>query len=171
MTGRDDLNTWIELRPGELEANRADNALLVDRVPAIRGEIEKHIARHPEVGPHVTYGDHLTKHMMRLAEASPHDEAEIAGVGAFLEEIAADEGNLDNVAELSVIEHILDNSPAASRLFIAERGGPHTRRLAERCAERWDVPLEALWDPTAPRDPDGRPIRTDPLWQRRPQRH
>lgn len=161
--------------PGEIEYNLKTTRLLLERVPAvaelIEAESDKGAYLDGTFGPHVVYGNTLPKHMIRLAEARPRDEAEIARVSAFLEEISADEGGLDNTAELSVIESVLDKSVPASRLFVRDLGGPHTRRLAESCAERWDLPLEGLFDPDAPRDAKGRPIRSDPRWQRRPPQH
>lgn len=165
----------IILSPREIEYNRGTVRFLLERVPAVAELIEAESDKEPYLdgtfGSHVVYGDMLTKHMIRLAEADPRDEEEIARVSAFLEEISADEGGLDNAAELSVIESVLDNSIPASRLFIRDLGGPHTRRLAESCAERFDLPLEGLFDPDAPRDAKGRPIRSDPRWQRRPPKH
>ena len=160
------------ITPEKKAVYKAEADRLVARIPALRGEVEAITQGWggDEMGPHVTYGNTLPDYLARLAEASPRDEAEIAWVSAFLEELAAEDDRF-GVAELSVIESILSYSPAASRLFIAERGGPHTRRLAESCAERWDLRLEALWDPTAPRDPDGRPVRSDPRWQRRSGQH
>lgn len=169
MTDNDKFYEDAGLRkPSEAELKERDRAraLLVERIPALTDEVEQEYVEYQMVmGSHVTYGDNLPQYMVRLAEASPRDEAAIEQASAFLEEISADP-ELDNVAELSVISHILDKSPVASRLFIAERGGPHTLRLAESCAERFDVPLDALCDPSLPRWPEGGPIRSDPRWQR-----
>ena len=159
---------WFE--PGEAERNVEMTDLLVDRLPGIREAVQREVAQFRDgaaIGGHVIYGNTLPQYLTALATASPRDEAAVAEASAFLEEIASDEPYLSDIAELSVIESILDQSVAASRLFVGERGGPATRALAESCAQRWDLSLSGLLDPDAPRHLDGQPVRWDPRWQRR----
>ena len=166
-----DEQGFIRLTPAELDENRRQKELLVRRIPAMTTAVERLLSdfgpRAPQLGGHVIYGDTLPDYLAALADASPRDEAAVIEASAFLEEIASGASDLRNIAELSVIESILDQSVAASRLFVGERGGPATRALAESCARRWDLSLSGLLDPDAPRHLDGQPVRWDPRWQRR----
>ena len=161
--------------PEDAAADRAAAALLANRIPALRDAVMKELNEDGNdnhlMGPHVTYGNTLPRYLAALAAAAPRDEAAVAEAGAFLEEIASGETDvprayLSNVAELSVIESILDRSIPAARLFIGERGGPATRALTESCAKRWALPLTTLMDPEAPYHEDRSPVRTDPRWRR-----